>query len=44
MGLQSGGIMFETEIEIVEDLILGYGREITLGELLDQLQEKESID
>jgi hypothetical protein len=36
--------MYETEAEIVEDLILGYGREITLGELLDQLQEKESID
>lgn len=36
--------MFETEAEIVEDLILGYGREITLGELLDQLQEKEDIN
>jgi hypothetical protein len=36
--------MFETEAEIVEDLILAYGREITLGELLDQLQEKEAIN
>ena len=36
--------MYETEAEIVEDLILGYGREITLGELLDQLQEKEAMD
>ena len=33
--------MFETEVELVEDLILGYGREITLGELLEMLQEKE---
>lgn len=36
--------MFETEVELVEDLILGYGREITLGELLGQLQEKEAIN
>ncbi len=33
--------MFESELEIVEDLIVGYGREITLGELLEMLQEKE---
>ena len=36
--------MYETEAELVEDLILGYGREITLGELLDQLQEKEDTN
>jgi len=36
--------MFKTETELVEDLILAYGREITLGELLDQLQEKEDIN
>ena len=36
--------MFETEVELVEDLIIGYGREITLGELLNQLQEKEAIN
>ena len=36
--------MFETEVELVEDLILGYGREITLGELLNQLQEKEAMN
>ena len=41
MGLQGGCIMFESELEIVEDLIVGYGREITLGELLEMLQEKE---
>ena len=33
--------MFESELEIVADLIVGYGREITLGELLEMLQEKE---
>ena len=33
--------MFESELEIVEDLIVGYGWEITLGELLEMLQEKE---
>ena len=33
--------MFESELEIVEDLIVRYGREITLGELLEMLQEKE---
>ena len=36
--------MFESEVEIVEDLIIGYGRDITLGELLSQLQEKEAIN
>ena len=36
--------MFESELEIVEDLIVGYGREITLGELLEMLQEKEAIN
>lgn len=36
--------MFESEVEIVEDLIIGYGRDITLGELLNQLQEKEAMN
>lgn len=35
--------MFESEIEIVQDLINGYGREITLGELLDSLKEHEEF-
>lgn len=34
--------MFESEVEIVEDLIKGYGEEITLGNLLEILKEKES--
>lgn len=36
--------MFESETELVEDLILAYGREITLGELLNHLQEKEELN
>ena len=36
--------MFESEVEIVEDLIIGYGREITLGELFERLQEKSSLN
>lgn len=38
-----GDLMFESEIEIVQDLINGYGREITLGELLDSLKEHEEF-
>lgn len=36
--------MLESELEIVEDLIIGYGRDITLGELLERLQEKNSLN
>ena len=36
--------MFESEAELVEDLIIGYGQDITLGDLLKQLQEKEAIN
>lgn len=32
--------MFESELDIVEDLIIIYGEEITLGELLENLKEK----
>ena len=35
--------MFESEVEIVEDLIIGYGRDITLGSLLDALKEHEDM-
>lgn len=33
--------MFESEVEIVQDLIMIYGEEITLGDLLTNLKEKE---
>jgi len=32
-----------TELEEVEDFILIYGEDITLGELRDALQEKEEL-
>ena len=32
--------MFSSELEIVEDLINGYGEDVTLGELKDMLQER----
>lgn len=34
--------MLESELEIVEDLIIGYGRDITLGELLENLKAHEA--
>ena len=35
--------MFESEVELVEDLIEIYGEEIKLGDLLAILKEKEEI-
>lgn len=36
--------MFETEVELVEDLIKGYSEDMTLGALLEILKEHEEMD
>ena len=36
--------MFSSEVELVEDLIKGYGEDITLGELLENLKAHEEFE